>query len=246
MTKTTTKQKKQAQCLPAPPVPADASRPAQSDVDGIRKLDRSRPFGSISPPWFGARGKELDRAAFFEQDGRLFDVEDREIIPGQALAPKSPVAGEPQSDETHRLDRSRKFGSISPPWLGNKGTELDRPAFFEQDGRVFDRDGLEIVVGRGLPRKPAGPVTPELAPSGKPAPADWLAINSPAELFLRAEELPDRQLHARAEAIFATLARPCPATRGAIIEELMVTLGYSPQYAKVWHSHHENRQQKAT
>jgi hypothetical protein len=244
MTKTRS-QKKQAQCLPAPAVPADVSQPVQSDVDGIRKLDRSRPFGNISPPYFGARGKE-HRAAFFEQGGRLFDLEDREIIPGQAL--KSAVTVEPKTDELRRLDRSLPFGTLSPPWLGDRG-ELPQPAFFEQqqDGRhrFFDRHDCEVRPGKSAV-KPAPPPAQELAPNGRRPASDWQAINSVAELFQRADELLDSQLQQRATTIFDALNKPCPPTRAGIMQALMVTLGYSAQYAENWHSHRENHQQKHT
>jgi len=48
----------------------------------MRKLDRSRHFGKISPPY---HREDFDRPAFYEQDGIFFDQHDREIIPGQPL-----------------------------------------------------------------------------------------------------------------------------------------------------------------
>ena len=48
--------------------------------------------------------------------------------------------------EAHKLDRSRPFGTVTPPWQDD---DFDRPAFFEQDGRFFDQFGIEII--RGVP-----------------------------------------------------------------------------------------------
>jgi len=48
------------------------------------KLDRTRSFGKVTPYW---QPPEFDRPAAFEQDGRFFDVHDREIVPGRPLVP---------------------------------------------------------------------------------------------------------------------------------------------------------------
>lgn len=48
----------------------------------MQHLDRSRPFGAISPPLVEP---DLDRPAFYEQDGKLFDAHDRHIEPGKPL-----------------------------------------------------------------------------------------------------------------------------------------------------------------
>jgi hypothetical protein len=47
------------------------------------------------------------------------------------------------------LDRSRPFAVVSPAWSGDKG-EFDRPAPYEQEGRLFGSYGVEIVPGRPL------------------------------------------------------------------------------------------------
>jgi hypothetical protein len=50
----------------------------------MRKLDRTREFGTFKgQPFVPPNG---DRVAVYEQDGRLFDVHDREIVPGVSLA----------------------------------------------------------------------------------------------------------------------------------------------------------------
>jgi hypothetical protein len=48
----------------------------------MQKLNRSKPFGYVTPPMTEA---DMDRAAFYDQDGRLFDAHDREIVRGVAL-----------------------------------------------------------------------------------------------------------------------------------------------------------------
>jgi hypothetical protein len=185
--------------------------------------------------------------AFWEQNGRFFDVEDRLLVPGEK-APKP--AAEHQPDELRRLDKSLPFAAVNPPWLGDKN-EYPRPIFHEQlqDGRIcfFDRNGDQVRPGKSAV-KPAAPPPQELAPNGKPPAADWMAINSPAELFQRADELLDNQLRERARAIFGTLNKPCPPTRPDIMRALLVTLGYSAKYAENWqvigHSFHCNQQPK--
>lgn len=48
------------------------------------RLDRTRPFGKIAGEIFIPEG--CDRAALYEQDGRMFDAHDRLIEPGVTLA----------------------------------------------------------------------------------------------------------------------------------------------------------------
>lgn len=72
----------------------------------MRKLDRSRAFGKITPPY---QADDFDRPAFYEQGGALFDQHDREIVPGQPLqqivphAP-GPVTKESDPEPRHPLD----------------------------------------------------------------------------------------------------------------------------------------------
>jgi hypothetical protein len=122
------------------------------------------------------------------------------------------------------LDRKRPYGTILPAWSGNGG-EFDRAAHFSQDGRYFDGQGIEIVVGQPLKRKPPAPVAPrkaDVAPDGSTvAPSDADAIMSPLELIERHTSLPLRKLRERAEVILASLDLPCPKTREAILEALL-------------------------
>jgi hypothetical protein len=122
------------------------------------------------------------------------------------------------------LDRSKPFGTVSPPWSGERG-EFDRPAHYGQNGRLFDRDGLEIVPGRPLKRKPsAAPPRLELAPNGQAAPSDADAIMSPGELLARADELPLSKLRQRAGVILGKSGETCPSTRAEIVAPLEVVL----------------------
>jgi hypothetical protein len=55
------------------------------------RLNRSAPFGKISPPSDGedfSPPLPFDRPAHFEQAGRFFDVHGREIVPGEPLDPE--------------------------------------------------------------------------------------------------------------------------------------------------------------
>jgi hypothetical protein len=220
-------------------VHGETLQPAQAaqtqSTEKVRKLDRSRPFGRIEPPWAGPRGQEFLRLAFWEQAGHFYDVEDRLLTPGER-APK-PAADE--SGELRTLDESKPYASITPPFLGDRG-ELDRPAFFEQrdeDGRsrLYDRNKIEVRRGKALSVKPAVPPPQQLAPNGRRPAADWQGICSPAELYQRADQLLDHQLRARAATIFSALNKPCPSTRSGIMQALMVTLGYSAKFAENWH-----------
>src|SRR5262249_27830295 len=72
-----------------------AAQAQSAPSDGFRKLDRSRPFGRIEPPWPGPKGKEFRRLAFYEQDGAFYDLESRLLIPGErAPKPAADQSGE--------------------------------------------------------------------------------------------------------------------------------------------------------
>jgi hypothetical protein len=122
------------------------------------------------------------------------------------------------------LDRKRAFGTILPPWSGDGG-QFDRAAHFSQDGKWFDGQGLEIIPGRPLERKPPTPVSPrkvDRAPDGSTvAPSDADAIMSPLELIERHTSLPLKKLRERAEVVLASLDLPCPKSREAILDALL-------------------------
>lgn len=46
----------------------------------MHKLDRNRDFGRVTPPW---QPDNCDRAAHYEQGGKLFDQHGHEIVPGR-------------------------------------------------------------------------------------------------------------------------------------------------------------------
>lgn len=60
------------------------------------KLNRKKEFGTISPPW---QPEDCDRAAHYEQDGKLFDAHDRQIVPGVAAVHTAPEPIIAQDDE---------------------------------------------------------------------------------------------------------------------------------------------------
>lgn len=59
------------------------------------KLDRSRTFGTITPAW---QPEDCDRPAYYEQDGKLFDAHDRQIVPGKPLPVEAVAADEEQAN----------------------------------------------------------------------------------------------------------------------------------------------------
>jgi hypothetical protein len=143
----------------------------------MRKLDPARPWGKITPPWSGDN-KEFDRPAVKEQDGRLFDQYNCEILPpgkktkraGSIQGPAPPTVaaerdeGGDDGDTMQRLDPSflekdPDVGKFRPPWRGDSG-EFDRAAFYQFDGKLFDAHGIEIVPGKKLKRAAAPPPPP--------------------------------------------------------------------------------------
>jgi hypothetical protein len=55
------------------------------------KLDKTKPYGVISPGWFGPKD-EFDRPAYFKQGRNLFDKDGLQIIAGQRREPEPPAA----------------------------------------------------------------------------------------------------------------------------------------------------------
>jgi hypothetical protein len=125
-----------------------------------------------------------------------------------------------------KLDKSKPYAVISPCYWGKKN-EFDRPAYYFQDKKYFDKDDIEIVAGQKREAEPpAAPEKADIAPNGstKP-PSDYLAVTSPLQLLQREKELPLRHLQERARAILGKLNKPCPESRKLIVEALLEVLG---------------------
>jgi len=131
------------------------------------------------------------------------------------------------------LDRKRPYGTITPPWNGDND-EFDRPVKYDQDGKLFDIHGLEVV--RGNPAKVkrvAAPVVEEAPVDNEDdddietdAPAPVAAapvappaapIPSPADLLARAPTMAYAKLTKEAKRV---LGPACPAGKPAIIAAL--------------------------
>lgn len=113
----------------------------------MRKLDRKRPFGKISPPY---QQENFDRAAFYEQDGRFFDQHDREIVPGIPLAEQlAKVDAAAGTESRHPLDHDgdgRPGGSLpagpvdsamTPAELLRQADEMPWAQFRKQAKLIF-------------------------------------------------------------------------------------------------------------
>lgn len=57
----------------------------------MTKLNRSQPFGTITPPMLEGA---MDRPAHYEQDGNLYDAHDQLIVLGEPLVAEPPTAPE--------------------------------------------------------------------------------------------------------------------------------------------------------
>lgn len=62
-----------------------------------------------------------------------------------------------------KLDRSRAFGRITPPY---EPSNFDRPAFYFQDGRYYDQHDQLIEPGKPLRREPPPPPPPPVVSGG--------------------------------------------------------------------------------
>lgn len=134
-----------------------------------------------------------------------------------------------------RLDRSRPFGEITPPWSGDNG-ELPRPAAYEQDGRLFDAHDQEIVLGARKPKR-ALPSAPVAEPAEEEAPLTHAVGGnageqemSPPELLARADTIAYARLVKEAKRI---LGPDCPKGKEAIKLALQEAIaGYEQRRAR--------------
>ncbi len=66
----------------------------------MQKLDRSRTFGAISPPY---QEENFDRPAYYEQDSRFYDAHDRLIEPGKPVEAQDDTQGAAERDAAEGL-----------------------------------------------------------------------------------------------------------------------------------------------
>lgn len=117
-----------------------------------------------------------------------------------------------------KLDRNRPFGNITPPFHEEP---YDRPAYYEQDGKIFDAHDRLIEAGKPLKDE---------EPPAKAEVKDAAADMGPATLLANAGAMPWAAFRKRAKEI---LGDTCPAGKGEIIEALKAAI-----------QHYEARQQK--
>jgi hypothetical protein len=148
----------------------------------MRKLDRSKAFGIVSPPY---SAPDFDRPAHYEQGGALFDSYDREIIPGQP-APALPAAAAPVEEETPLLSPRELIAQAdSMPWSAwQKSAAL---VLGEQipAGKSAILQALQTVSAE-FDRKRARK-TPPAAPKAEASPASDSHAPAPAKPATRSE-----------------------------------------------------------
>lgn len=116
-----------------------------------------------------------------------------------------------------KLDRTRAFGTISPPYLDEA---FDRPAYYEQDGKLFDAHDRLIEPGKPIEEEPT------VAEEAKGAAAEM----SPSALLANASAMPWAAFRKRAREI---LGDTCPAGKAEMVVALQAAI-----------QHYEARQKK--
>lgn len=103
-----------------------------------------------------------------------------------------------------RLDRSKAYGKITPPLLE---PEFDRPAYFEQNGKLFDAHERLIEPGQPLeePEQDDG--------IGDDGLTDVPDVMPATQLLADADVMPWARFRAQAKAI---LGDTCPADKNSI------------------------------
>lgn len=110
-----------------------------------------------------------------------------------------------------KLDRSRDFGTVSPPWQPDN---CDRPAHYEQEGRLYDAHDRLIEPGKPAP---AGPATAKAIAAEAVQAEDEEVGLSPAQLVAQADTLPYGAFRKQAKVI---LGETCPSGKVAILAAL--------------------------
>ncbi len=165
----------------------------------MRKLDRSRPFGRVTPPYDGEGA--FDRNAFFTQDGVFFDQHDREIVPGLPMAQIVPYAPGPVTRDNTPPPATVPAEGAGPGDAGGSGGGGRHPLDHDGDGRP----------GGSLP---AGPLD---------------AAMSPADLLRQADTLSWPQFRKQAKAIFGPdCPAHKDAIKAALIEKVNAEASAAP------------------
>ena len=208
----------------------------------IEHLDRARPFGRIS----GQQPQHCDRPPAFEQDGKLFDVHGRLIVPGEpfdtaAAAAEAALAHEEAAEAAALLEAAtaealadketqarsrvrekraqmRQAAEARPSVISPffQPPEFDRPAHYEWRGKYLDEHGREI--------EPRQPLTPERLAAMKAEEADTEGLQI-AELIAKADTLALNVLLAAARTILA----PCPRGVDQIVQQLKLLAKKQPR-----------------
>jgi len=124
------------------------------------------------------------------------------------------------------FNKSKPFGSITPPY---QPPDCDRPAFFEQEGRLYDASHREIIAGKPAAVEQPAPPAPAPAPVAAPV-ADAAAAPAPAaaapaapkqltagDLIANVGSIPWAKWLKEAKRV---LGKGCPAGKEAILAAL--------------------------
>ncbi len=109
------------------------------------RLNTSRPYGKITPPW---DDHQFSSPAYYEQDGRYYDAHYQELIPGgnPKPAPSAPVRAAPPAPVVER----QPAGATSKP----------EPERIDVSLLVAQADTMPWAKFRSQARKVLGPTCP--------------------------------------------------------------------------------------
>jgi hypothetical protein len=209
----------------------------------MEHLDRSKPFGTINPPW---RPAQADREAFYQQGEGLYDMGGRLIVPGEpldhaAVEAEEALAREEAKEAAAALDeavaealaqkeieasgrarekaaavRQRAQASVSVITPPHQPPELDRPAHYQIGKKFLDEHGREIVPGMPLSGDALAKAQAEEAD------IEGVTIN---ELIAKANTLPLNVLLAAARTV---LGRTCPKGPSQLVAQLRLLARRQP------------------